>query len=221
MARALVRGLQADCFEVDLAKDGEAGLELATREAYKAIVLDWNLPKLDGLSVLRRLRKSGFATPILMLTARTGVSDRVHGLRVGADDYLIKPFEFKELRARLYGLMRRSPSFKDKLRIDDLEVDRMQHSVARGGASISMTPREYSLLEYLVLNANSPVTRESVVEHVWDLGFEGDVHIVDAYIKRLREKVDQGYQRQLIHTVSGLGFVVTDSKPVTADNLLE
>src|SRR5438132_5766223 len=149
MARALVRGLQAERFEVDLAHDGEQGLAMATGEAYKAIVLDWNLPKLDGLSVLRRLRKIGSTIPIIMLTARSGVSDRVHGLRVGADDYLVKPFAFRELLARLQGLMRRSPTFKDKLRVDDLEVDRLQHSVSRGGINIPMTPREYALLEYL------------------------------------------------------------------------
>jgi two-component system, OmpR family, copper resistance phosphate regulon response regulator CusR len=211
MARALVRGLQAESFEVDLAKDGEQGLNLATSQPYKAIVLDWNLPKLDGLSVLRRLRKTGSTTPIIMLTARTGVSDRVHGLRVGADDYLVKPFAFKELLVRLHGLMRRSPIFKDKLRVDDLEIDRLQHSASRGGCAIALTPREYALLEYLLLNAHSPVTRDSVIEHVWDLGFQGDVHIVDAYVRRLREKVDQGHPRPLIHTVNGLGFVLTDS----------
>jgi DNA-binding response OmpR family regulator len=209
-ARVLVKGLEADQFAVDLATDGEEGLQLAREVDYDAIILEWNLRKLDGLSLLKRLRKERNDTPAIMLTARSAVSDRVSGLDAGADDYLIKPFAFEELIARVHALLRRPPELHDKLRVDDLEMDRLRHTVVRAGKLISLTQREYALLEYLMRNAGRAVTRTMVVEHIWNLGFEGLTNIVDVYINYLRSKVDSGYSKHLIHTLRGIGYVLAD-----------
>ena len=216
MGRALMRGLKAEQWEVDLVTDGETGLQRAREGDYALIILDWNLPKLDGVSVLRQLRRRKVHTPILMLTARSAVSDRVYGLQVGADDYLVKPFEFRELRARLQGLLRRPSGFVGKLCVDDLELERSQREVTRAGARIQLTPLEYGVLEYLMLNAGRPVTREMLIEHVWNFDFEGDPSAVDTYINRLREKIDRGFSKTLIHTVVRVGFVLTDIQPEPA-----
>src|SRR5579859_4107345 len=194
VARTLVKGLEADHFAVDLAGDGEEGLQLATEIDYDGIILDWNLPKLDGLTVLRKLRKSGSNMRILLLSARKDVSDRVCGLQAGADDYLVKPFSFEELLARVHALLRRPQELLDKLSVEDLELDRMRHMVTRGGKPINLTQREYAVLEYLMRNAGRTVTRTMVVEHVWNLGFEGLTNIVDVYINYLRAKIDHGAQ---------------------------
>jgi DNA-binding response OmpR family regulator len=220
MGRALVRGLKAERWTVDLVKDGEAGLERAGEGDYDVIILDWNLPKLDGVSVLRQLRRRKIHTPILMLTARSGVSDRVYGLKVGADDYLVKPFAFRELLARIQGLLRRPSGFVGKLTVADLELDRGSRTVTRAGTRIALTPLEYGVLEYLMLNAGRPVTREMLIEHAWNFDFEGDSHAVDTYINRLREKVDRGFGKPLIRTAVRVGFVLTDqadSPPDQAD----
>ncbi len=211
VARTLVKGLEADHFAVDLAGDGEEGLQLATEIDYDAIVLDWNLPKLDGLTVLRKLRKSGSNMRILLLSARKDVSDRVSGLQAGADDYLVKPFSFEELLARVHALMRRPQELLDKLSVEDLELDRMRHMVTRGGKPINLTQREYAVLEYLMRNAGRTVTRTMVVEHVWNLGFEGLTNIVDVYINYLRAKIDHGYEKQLIHTARGVGYMLSSA----------
>ena len=208
VARTLVKGLEADHFAVDLAGDGEEGLQLATEIDYDAIILDWNLPKLDGLTVLRKLRKSGSNMRILLLSARKDVSDRVCGLQAGADDYLVKPFSFEELLARVHALLRRPQELLDKLSVEDLELDRMRHMVTRGGKQINLTQREYAVLEYLMRNAGRTVTRTMVVEHVWNLGFEGLTNIVDVYINYLRAKIDHGYEKPLIHTARGVGYML-------------
>lgn len=208
VARTLAKGLEADHFAVDLAGDGEEGLQLATDVNYDAIILDWNLPKIDGLTVLRKLRVSGSHVRILLLSARKEHSDRVHALRIGADDYLIKPFFYEELLARLHALLRRPQELMDSIRVEDLELDRMRHIVKRAGKEIKLTQREYAVLEYLMRNAGRTVTRTMVVEHVWNLGFEGLTNIVDVYVNYLRAKVDDGFDKPLIHTTRGIGYVL-------------
>ena len=212
VARVLVKGLEADQFAVDHATNGEEGMYLASEVDYDAIILDWDLPKLDGLSLLKKLRREKIEVPALMLTARAAVSDRVCGLEAGADDYLIKPFAFEELLARVHALLRRPPELQDKLSVDDLELDRVRHTVVRAGRMISLTQREYALLEYLMRNAGRAVTRTMVVEHVWNLGFEGLTNIVDVYINYLRAKVDRGFRKQLIHTARGIGYMLANQE---------
>ncbi len=208
-SRLLLKGLESEHFAVDLAPDGEGGLQLATEIDYDAIVVDWNLPKLDGLTVLKKLRRQGSNARIMMLSARDQVSDRVMALQAGADDYVTKPFSFEEVQARLQCLLRRPSEFLDKLCVHDLELDRMRHSVTRGGKPITLTQREYAVLEYLMRNAGRAVTRTMVVEHVWNLGFEGLTNIVDVYINYLRQKIDQGHDRPLIRTERGVGYMIT------------
>ncbi|HST77698.1 MAG TPA: response regulator transcription factor [Verrucomicrobiae bacterium] len=208
VARTLVKGLEVNHFAVDLANNGEEGLQLSTEVAYDLILLDWNLPKLDGLTVLRKLRKSGSNMRVMLLSARTDVSDRVTGLRAGADDFLVKPFSFDELLARVYALLRRPQELLDKLNVADLELDRMRHMVTRAGKVINLTAREYAVLEYLMRNAGRTVTRTMVVEHVWNLGFEGLTNIVDVYINYLRAKIDNGFEKPLIHTARGVGYML-------------
>ena len=205
-ARTLVKGLEAEHFAVDLAADGEEGLQLSTEIDYDALVLDWVLPKLDGLTVLRKLRKAGSQARVLVLSARNEISDRVLALNSGADDFLSKPFAFEELRARLNTLLRRPQELLDKLCVDDLELDRVRRTVSRGGKPIKLTQREYGVLEYLMRNAGRTVTRTMIVEHVWNLGFEGLTNIVDVYINYLRAKIDSGSSRPLIHTARGIGY---------------
>ncbi len=206
-AQALVSNLEAD-FAVDLATTGEEALQLATEIDYDAIILDSSLPKLDGLTVLKKLRKSGSNVRILLLSSHREIPDRVYGLRAGADDYVIKPFSSEELLARLQALLRRPQEMLDKLSVDDLELDRMRHTVTRAGKPISLTQREYAVLEYLMRNAGRTVTRTMVVEHVWNLAFEGLTNIVDVYINYLRRKIDRGFNKPLIHTSRGVGYVL-------------
>jgi DNA-binding response OmpR family regulator len=209
VARSLVKGLEAEHFATDLAVDGEEGLKMAREVNYDGIILDWNLPRLDGLTLLRTLRQEGSNSRVLILSGRREVADRVYGLQAGADDYLIKPFSFQELLARLHTLLRRSKELLDKITVDDLELDRMSHSVTRAGKPINLTQREYALLEYLMRNAGRTVTRTMVVEHVWNLGFDGLTNVVDVYISYLRAKIDHGFARPLIHTKRGVGFMLS------------
>ncbi|HEU4416059.1 MAG TPA: response regulator transcription factor [Candidatus Angelobacter sp.] len=208
VARTLAKGLEADHFAIDVATDGEEGLQLSTEIDYDAIVLDWNLPKLDGMTVLKKLRKAGSPARILFLSARKEVADRVQALQSGADDFLVKPFSFEELRTRVHTLLRRPEELLDKLYVDDLELDRMRRSVTRAGKVIALTQREYSVLEYMMRNAGRTVTRTMIVEHVWNLGFEGLTNIVDVYINYLRTKIDQGFSQPLIHTERGVGYSI-------------
>jgi two-component system copper resistance phosphate regulon response regulator CusR len=212
VTRTLVKGLEADHFAVDVATNGEDGLQLSTEIDYDALILDWNLPKLDGLSLLKRLRRSGSPARVLFLSARKEISDRVMALQAGADDFLVKPFSFEELRARVHTLLRRPQELLDRLIVGDLELDRMRHQVMRAGKMISLTQREYAVLEYLMRNAGRTVTRTMVVEHVWNLGFEGLTNIVDVYINYLRAKIDQGFGPQLIHTVRGVGYSIMENE---------
>ena len=213
IARSLLQGFEAEHFAVDLADDGEKGLQLATEIRYDGIVLDLNLPRIDGLTLLRKLRQSGSSTRVLILSGRREVTDRVAGLQAGADDYLIKPFSFNELLARMHTLLRRAQETSEILTVGDLELDPQRHTVVRAGKPIKLSQREYALLEYLMRNAGRTVTRTMVVEHVWNLWFEGLTSVVDVYISYLRAKIDHGFHPPLIHTKRGVGFMLsTDPK---------
>jgi heavy metal response regulator len=203
----LTQGLSEASYAVDEAKDGLEGLEYATNVDYDLVVLDIMLPKLDGLSLLRELRGRGVRAPVLLLTARDGVRDRVGGLDSGADDYLIKPFDFNELLARIRALLRRPPLAADPvLRVDDLELDTVHHMVRRAKNPIKLTSREFALLEFLMLHAGQVLTRTQMIQHVWDVHYSGDTNVVDVYIGYLRKKIDQGFDRALIETVRGYGY---------------
>lgn len=207
-ARVIGKGLEAEHFAVDLARDGEEGLQLACEIDYDALILDADLPNMDGFTVVGKLRNAGQHVRVLMVSGHHEVADIVRGLQAGADDYIVKPFAFEELLARLHGLLRRPRQLLDKLIVEDLELDRVRRMVTRGGKQIKLTQREYGVLEYLMRNAGRTVTRNMLVEHVWNLGFEGLTNIVDVYVNYLRAKVDRGFGRRLIHTVRGVGYMV-------------
>lgn len=218
VARSLVQGFEAEHFAVDVAEDGERGLDLATDINYDGIVLDWNLPRMDGLTLLRKLRQTGSSTRVLILSGRREVSDRVAGLQAGADDYLIKPFSFQELLVRMHTLLRRAQEKSEVLTVADLSLDPQRHTVERAGKPIKLSQREYALLEYLMRNAGRTVTRTMVVEQVWNLWFDGLTSVVDVYISYLRAKVDHGFSKPLIHTIRGVGFMLSeDPKSDKAD----
>ena len=203
----LNQGLGEAGYAVDVAHDGEDGLAYANVSEYDAIVLDIMLPKKDGLTLLRELRDLGNYTPVLMLTARDALEDRVHGLDVGADDYLVKPFAFPELLARLRALLRRPPLQSDTtLAIGSLELDLARREVTRDGLPIDLSPREFSLLEYLMRHPNQVLTRTQIAEHIWSFDYFGGSNVVDVYIGYLRRKIGSVDGKQLIHTVRGVGY---------------
>jgi two-component system copper resistance phosphate regulon response regulator CusR len=201
------KGLEAESYAVDVSADGEQARALATELEYDLIVLDLNLPRLDGVSILRDVRSKKPTVPILILTGRAKVDDRVRCLDIGADDYLVKPFSFSELSARIRALLRRSrlPA-QAVLRVEDLELDRVERKVTRGDRSIELTSKEFALLEYLMRNAGRRVTRTMIIEHVWNLSFDSSTNLVDVYINYLRRKIDDGFEKKLIHTVRGVGY---------------
>jgi heavy metal response regulator len=204
----LERGLVEAGFAVDVAADGETGSNLARVHPYDAIVLDLMLPKRDGLSVLAELRAAGRATPVLVLSARDEVDDRVRGLDAGADDYLAKPFSFAELLARLRALLRRGTARPSLLEIGDLRVDLVAHRAERGGQRLDLTAKEFALLEYLARHAGEVVTRTMISEHVWDMNFDSFSNVIDVYIRYLRKKIDEPFEKKLIHTRRGVGYVL-------------
>lgn len=210
ISRVLMNGLKAEHFAVDLVQDGEEALLFMSEVNYDLVILDLGLPKLDGLTVLKRARKRQIRIPVMILSAQDSIESRVIGLEAGADDYVLKPFAFEEVVARVRALLRRPTILQDKLTVADLEIDRAKHIVKRGGKVITLTQREYALLEYLMRNAGHPVSRTMVVEHVWNLGFEGLTNIVDVYINYLRAKIDSGFENKLIHTARGFGYMLTD-----------
>src|SRR5262245_47208274 len=206
-ARLLAKGLREEGWVVDVAHSGGAGDEMASVNTYDALVLDWMLPDRDGLEVCRALRASGLHAPILMLTARDSVEDRVKGLNAGADDYLTKPFAFAELLARLHALLRRSELTRPVLlAVEDLTLDPRSQEVARGGVAISLTPKEYAILETLMRHAGEVVSRAYLGEHVWEDDRDSMMNLVDVHVSHLRRKVDQGAATPLIHTVRGRGY---------------
>jgi DNA-binding response OmpR family regulator len=218
VAGFIARGLREQAYAVDIAPDGTEALYYAGVNEYDLVILDVMLPAKDGYAVCRELRGKGVRTPILMLTARDAVDDRVQGLDCGADDYLTKPFDFKELLARLRALARRPAEVRPELlRALDLTLNTANHAVSRAGKDVSLTAKEYALLEFLVVNQNRIVNREQIAQHVWDESFDPFSNLIDVYIRRLRTKIDAGFEPPLIHTRRGEGYILT-TKPVAADD---
>lgn len=211
IANFIERGLKEEYYSVDVAYDGEKGLYLAEMNPYDLIILDIMLPKIDGVSLCKRLRNHGIDTPIMILTVKDTIKDKITGLDSGADDYLTKPFAFDEFLARVRALLRRKRGDKSTLlRVADLELDQLTHKVMREGKEIVLTSKEYALLEYLLLNANQVVTRTMISEHVWNENFDSFTNITDVYINYLRNKIDKGFDKQLIHTMRGVGYILKE-----------
>jgi DNA-binding response OmpR family regulator len=207
VARFIARALRENGFQVEVAENGELALTIAARMTFDAILLDVRLPTMSGLQVCRELRSSGLETPILMLTARSLVEHRVEGLDSGADDYLTKPFAVTELLARVRALTRRGLHNRNAiLHCGDLEFDRQRRRVARAGEDVTLTSKEFSLLELLILRAPQPVTRSEIIEHVWSYDFDTETNLVEVYVNRLRQKIDQNHSEKLIQTIRGVGY---------------
>jgi two-component system copper resistance phosphate regulon response regulator CusR len=204
----VVRGLEEVGHAVDDAASGDEGLRLALVHPYDAIVLDLMLPGKDGLEVLRELRRAGRTTPVLVLSARDEVADRVRGLDAGADDYLPKPFAFDELLARIRALLRRGTARASLIAVGDLRIDLVARKVSRAGVPIDLTSKEYALLEFLARHQGEVVTRTMIAEHVWDMNFDSFSNVIDVYIRYLRRKIDDPFERKLIHTRRGVGYVL-------------
>jgi len=204
----LKKGLTENGFVVDDAQEGDSGLHLARTGDYDLIVLDVMLPGRDGWSVIAEMRKGGKQTPVLFLTARDAVQDRVKGLELGADDYLLKPFAFSELLARVRSLLRRGPARQlEKLRLADLEIDLIRHKAARDGKPIDLAPKEFALLSLFMRRAGEVLSRTLIAEQVWDMNFDSDTNVVDVAVRRLRSKMDDPFAKKLVHTVRGVGYV--------------
>lgn len=216
LSHFIKKGLVEQGYAVDQAFDGEEGLYLAQEEVYDVIVLDVMLPKLSGVEVCKQLRKSKKEVPILMLTARGELDNKVEGLDAGADDYLTKPFAFAELKARINALVRRSyHQVISILEIDDLVVEPNKHLVQRSGQIIKLTPKEFSILELLLRRKYEVITRTQVIEHVWDYSFESLSNVIDVFIGTLRKKIDKGHEVKLIHTLHGVGYMISDKHVTT------
>lgn len=211
-AQFVKKGLTESGYTVDIAHDGEEGLFMALETDYQLIILDIMLPKRDGWYVLEKFRQQNHMTPILLLTARDAVDDRVKGLNLGADDYLPKPFVFSELLARVQALLRRGGNIQqnDILKIADLEIDLIKHRVTRKGKRIELSPKEFSLLSLLMRRQGQTLSRTVIAEQVWDMNFDSDTNIVDVAVKRLRNKIDDPFSKKLIHTARGIGYVLEE-----------
>lgn len=210
-AAYLSKGLSENGFIVDATDRGEEGLRLAHTGDYDLVILDVMLPGRDGWSVIAEIRRSGKQTPVLFLTARDSVHDRVKGLELGADDYLVKPFAFSELLARTRSILRRSPVRQpETLRIADLEIDLLRHRVTRDGKYLDLTPKEFALLLLLARRTGEVLSRTLIAEQVWDMNFNSDTNVVDVAVRRLRRKVDDPFEKKLVHTVRGVGYVLKD-----------
>lgn len=215
LARLLARGLREESYAVDTSDTGQGGIAQAVLNNYDAMILDVMLPDVDGFTVMRTLRERSVGTPVLMLTARDTVADRIAGLDSGADDYLVKPFDFGELLARVRALLRRPESVLPmQLRIDDLQIDFRSHGVWRAGSVVSLTAKEYSLLEILARNRGHVLSRSDIVAHVWDDNHDPFTNALEVYVNRLRGKIDKPGMRSLIHTRRGAGYMLTDNPPI-------
>jgi two-component system, OmpR family, copper resistance phosphate regulon response regulator CusR len=207
----LRKGLTENGFVVDVARKGDDGLQLARTQEYDLVILDVMLPEQDGWSVLSAMRRAGLRTPVIFLTARDSVQDRVKGLDLGADDYLVKPFAFSELLARVRSLLRRGPARQpETVSVADLELDLVRHKAIRAGTRLDLTPKEFLLLSLLARRTGEVLSRTLIAEMVWDMSFDSDTNVVDVHVRRLRSKVDDPFERKLIHTVRGIGYVLED-----------
>lgn len=210
IADFLARGLESAGYAVDVAHDGNTAVDLSHVTEYDLIILDLGLPDMDGLSVLQKVRNRKVSSPVLILSARDAVDDRVKGLEGGADDYLVKPFAFVELLARVRVLLRRGQPMPERLQVGDLSLDCIRRRVTRGGTAIELAPKEFSILEYLMRNRGRPLSRTMIVEHVWDMDYDGLTNIVDVYIRHLRGKIDDNWPEKMIQTVRGIGYMIED-----------
>jgi DNA-binding response OmpR family regulator len=211
VADIIVRGLKAERYAVDVCHDGQSAWESADAYHYDLVILDLMLPRLSGTEILQKVRRKNQLVPILILTARDGMADKIKNFETGADDYLTKPFAFAELLLRVKALLRRGPVNRSSvLRVGDLEIDRLSQNVKRAGKKIELTAKEYSLLEYLATNPGRVFSRTMIIEHVWDQSFEGLTNIVDVYVRHLREKLDDAFAVKLIQTVRGVGYRLSD-----------
>ncbi len=220
IAEFIARGLESAGYQVDSAEDGAKGLEMAHGTDYDLIILDLILPDMDGLKVLEKIRNRKVSPPVLILSALGAVDDRVKGLERGADDYLAKPFSFVELLARVRALLRRGQPMPERLQVGDLVLDAIRRKVTRGGEPIELAPKEFSILEYMMRNQGKPLTRTMIVEHVWDMDYDGLTNIVDVYIRHLRSKIDDRWPQKLIRTVRGVGYMI-DAGEKTAEKASE
>jgi two-component system OmpR family response regulator len=212
IASFIVKGLEAAGFAVDHATDGQTGLDMALTEPYDAAVVDIMLPIRNGLSLIAEIRREKINTPVIILSARDSIDDRVKGLQTGSDDYLTKPFAFSELLARIQALLRRAGGISEptRLSVGHLSMDLIRREVSRAGENIDLQPKEFALLEYLLRNAGRVVSKIMIMEHVWDYNFDPQTNVVEARMSRLRDKVDKGFDRKLIHTVRGVGYVLKE-----------
>jgi two-component system copper resistance phosphate regulon response regulator CusR len=212
MASFIKKGLNAQGYIVDVSETGMGAESLTAENSYDLIVLDVNLPDQNGMDTARHIRKDGFKGPILMLTALSSTKDKIHGLDAGADDYLTKPFDFDELLARIRALLRRNSGGEtSKLRFLDIELDLVLRKVVRANTELNLTSREFSLLEYFMRHPNRPLTRVEISEHVWDVNFDTNTNVIDVYINMLRKKIDSPFEKKLIHTMVGYGYILKDS----------
>jgi two-component system, OmpR family, response regulator len=210
IADFIVRGLKEAGFATDHASDGETGLAAALHQPYDVAIVDLMLPQRDGLSLIEELRRRGITTPVLILSARRSVDDRVRGLQAGGDDYLTKPFAFAELLARVQALVRRATRTPEptSLTVEDLVMELLSRRVTRAGTTLELRPREFALLEYLMRNAGRVVSKTMILSHVWDYSFDPQTNVVDVLVSRLREKIDRPFEKKLLHTVRGVGYVL-------------
>ena len=210
IASFILKGLKEAGFAVDHAADGEEGLHLALYEPYDAAIIDIMLPKLDGLTLIEELRRKKVDTPVIILSAKRSIDDRIKGLQTGSDDYLIKPFSFSELLARVQALIRRATRTTEptRLNVGDLSVELLTREIIRAGEKIDLQPREFSLLEYLMRNTGRVVSKTMILEHIWDYDFDPQTDVVDVLVCRLRSKVDRDFDEKMIHTIRGVGYVL-------------
>lgn len=206
----LKEGLTEEGFAVDISNEGKKGLELASVNDYDLLLLDWNLPGISGVEICRQFRKENKSVPVIFLTARDTVQDTVYGLEAGANDYIKKPFEFEELLARIRAQLRTKSGEQTLLKLGDIELNLDTHRVFRNTAEIELTPKEFSLLEFLIRNKGKVCTRTRIIEHVWDIHFDSDTSVIDVYINFLRKKLDTGNCPNLIHTIRGVGYIARD-----------